>query len=817
MIDKSSYQAPEGDPSAQDQMEVEIAPPEENEDGSVTVTLDPKAVEEEQNAQELKQFDANLAGLLSEDDTKSLGDEINSLVESDTNSRRDWTEVYVRGLDVLGLKYEERTEPWDGACGVYSSLLSEAAMRFQAETIMETFPAAGPVKSQIIGMVTPEKEDAADRVQTDMNYALTERMPEYRAEHERMLYNLGLAGSAFKKIYKDPTLGRAVSMFVPAEDIVVPYGASNIQTAERITHILRRTKIEMEKLQADGFYSGDALPEPTLETTDVEDAKNDLTGEENSPMADERYMIYECHLYQHFESDPYADPDGLSRPYVITVDKGSGTLLAIRRNWVQSDPKCMPQQHFVHYEYVPGFGFYGMGLIHLIGGYARAGTSIIRQLVDAGTLANLPGGMKSRGLRIKGDDTPISPGEWRDVDVPSGKLQDNVMPLPYKEPSVVLHALLQDIVEEGRRLGAISDMDVSDMSAQMPVGTTLAILERTLKPMSAVQARVHYAMKTEFKLLAKIIGQEPSYTFMPDSGNPGTKVQDYAMVDVIPVSDPNSTTMAQRVVQYQAVMELAKSAPQIYDLPTLHRQMIEVLGVKNGNKLVPTQDDMQPMDPVSENMALLTGKPVKAFIYQDQQAHITAHMAFMQDPVMAQMIGQNPMAQQLQSQGMAHVAEHLGFKYRNDIQQQLGVSLPPPGQPLPPDVEVQLAQLVAQAGQQLLQNNTTQAQQQEAAQQQQDPLYQLEQAKQQTQDKKITGDLQLKANDLQRKWKKDQDDVHIKELQLAKDAERTGVMGRSQDIAVEQRDRDTADKNFIAMMELAQNSNAGPPGEGNTQ
>jgi hypothetical protein len=823
-IDKGLYAAPGGeDPLAE--LSIDISPDASettNPDGSVDIILDPKEQLDAENAQALKQFDANLADLLPEGVVTQLGSEIISLVDADVQSRKDWTQTYVDGLNVIGLKYEERTEPWDGACGVYSSLLLEAAIRFQADTIMETFPATGPVKTEIIGELTPEKQKSAERVSIDMNYQLTERMSEYRPEHERLLFSLSLAGSAFKKVYKDPFLARQVSMFIPAEDVVVPYGASNIETAERVTHILRKTKTEMAKMQADEFYSSADLPEPTMQTTDVEDAKAALIGESYNATTDNRYQLYECHLYLHIEEDPLRNENEVPLPYVVTVDKGSGMVLAIRRNWKEADTTHQRCQHFVHYAYIPGFGLYGMGLIHIIGGYARAGTSIIRQLVDAGTLSNLPGGLKTKGLRVKGDDTPISPGEFRDVDVASGTLKDNVMPLPYKEPSAVLHALLQDLVEEGRRLGAISDIKISDMSSQMPVGTTLALLERTLKPMTAVQARIHYAMKQEFKLLAALMREDaPSdYDWQPDKADKSAKQTDYAIVEVIPVSDPNSATMAQRVVQFQAVQEMAKAAPQIFNLPKLYRQGLEILGYKNAAELVPTDEDVLPTDPVSENMGFLKGAPTKAFIFQNHDAHIGAHTAFMQDPMIAQMIGQNPLAQQMQSAIMAHIADHMAYQYRNQIEQQLGVPLPPPNEPMSPEIEVQLSALIAQAGQQLLQQHAAQAQQQQAAQQQQDPLYQLEKMDAETkrmkaeEDAKIKkADLKLKAMDLMRKMKKDKDDADLKELQIAKDEQRTGVMGRTQDINVQQQDRDRAQETFIEMMKLAQTNQVGSSGK----
>ena len=683
-----------------------------------------------------------------------LAEDIIELIDADFDSRKDWADTFVKGLDVLGFKYEERTEPWEGACGVYSTVLAEAAIRFQAETMSETFPAAGPVRTKILGEETKEKDEAAARVKADMNYELTEHMVEYRAEHERMLYSLGLAGSAFKKIYFDPNLGRQVSVYIPAEDVIIPYGASHIETAERVTHVMRKTKNELKKLQANEFYREIDLGEPQAFHTDIEKRKAEEGG--YSITDDDRYTIYEVHADLVIEGIDDSD-DEIAKPYVVTIERGSNEVLAIRRNWNPEDELKLKRQHFVHYVYVPGFGFYGLGLIHIIGGYARAGTSLIRQLVDAGTLSNLPGGLKSRGLRIKGDDTPINPGEWKDVDVPSGSIRDNIMPLPYKEPSQTLLALLNQITTEGRRLGAISDMNISDMSANAPVGTTLALLERTLKHMAAVQARVHYAMKQEFKLLKTLLAEyaPAEYSYQPLRGEVGARQADYAMVEVIPVSDPNSSTMAQRVVQYQAVLQMSSQAPQIYDLPQLHRQMIEVLGVKNADKLVLIKDDLKPADPVSENMNALIGKPMKAFIYQDHDAHIAAHMSFMKDPTVAQMIGQNPQAQQIMTALQAHIAEHLGFNYRKQIEERLGVPLPAPNAELDEEVEIQLARVVAEAGKQLTQAHEQQAAQQEAQQKAQDPLVQMQQA-----------ELQIKQTEVQRKMKKDADDIAIKKAQL---------------------------------------------------
>ena len=752
----SLSQAPLGLSALDDEMgdmpaiEIEI----ENPDG-VVVGMDGIEIEIEpgKEGNEGEEFDSNLAEFMDDDELEKLAGDLMGDIDGDINSRKEWVDMFVKGLDVLGMKYEERTEPWLGACGVFSTVLTEAAVRFQSETIIETFPAQGPVKTEIIGAIDKLKEQAAERVKDDMNYQLTEVMSEYRPEHERMLFNLGLAGSAFKKVYYDPALGRQTSVFIPAEDIIIPYGSSGARTAERVSHIMRKTKNDVKKLQVAGFYRDVELGEPTQVHTDVE--KKKAEGEGYTLTDDDRYQIYEVQV--DYNLPGYEDEDEIALPYIISIDKGTNKVLSIYRNWEEEDTLKLKRQHFVQYDYIPGFGAYGFGFIHLIGGYARAGTSLIRQLIDAGTLSNLPGGLKTRGLRIKDDDTPINPGEFRDMDVPSGSIRDNIMPLPYKEPSQVLAGLLDKITEEGRRLGSVADMKVSDMSANAPVGTTLAILERQLKTMSAVQARVHYSMKQEFKLLKNIIRDyaPTEYEYDPASGDRMAKQSDYDAVDVIPVSDPNSATMAQRIMQYQAVIQLAQQAPQIYDLPQLHRQMIEVLGIKNADKLVPTEDDQNPKDPISENMGFLKGEPTKAFIYQDQDAHIAAHTSFMKDPMIAAQMGQNPMAQQMMAAIQAHIAEHLAFSYRRKIEEQMGVPLPPPGEQLPEQVEVQLSQLVAQASTQLLNANVAQAQQAQAQQMAQDPLVQMQQAELQIRKQeadvkamKVKGDLQLKAEEL---------------------------------------------------------------------
>jgi hypothetical protein len=758
-IDKALGQAPLGlnleEMEDEPALEIEIEDPE-----AVRIGIDGKPILEIEEVEVEDDFNANLAEEMDDGELTELCDDLLGEFEEDLSSRKDWMQTYVDGLELLGLKIEDRTEPWPGACGVYHPLLSEALVKFQAETIMETFPSAGPVKTQIIGKETPEKKEAAVRVKDDMNYQLTEVMVEYRPEHERMLWGLGLAGNAFKKVYYDPSIERQVSLFVPAEDVVVPYGASNIQTSQRITHVMRKTENELRRLQVAGFYRDVELGDPVDSFDEVEKKIAEKMGFRAS--SDDRYKILEMHvdmdLPGYEDKDEDGEPTGIALPYVVTIEKGTQTVLAIRRNWNPDDDTKQKRNHFVHYSYIPGFGFYAFGLIHLIGAFAKSGTSIIRQLVDAGTLSNLPGGFKTKGLRVKGDDTPIAPAEFRDVDVASGTIKDNIMTLPYKEPSQVLYTLLGTIVEEGRRFASAADLKVSDMSAQSPVGTTLAILERTLKVMSAVQARIHYAMKQEFKLLKNIIRDytPEEYSYEPVEGPPRAKQSDYDDVDVIPVSDPNAATMSQKVVQYQAVMQLAAGAPQLYDLPYLHRQMLEVLGVRNAAKLVPMVDDQKPKDPISENMDVLKGKPLKAFAYQDHEAHITTHQTFMQDPMTAQMLGQNPMAQQMMAALQAHIAEHFGYMYRNRIEQQVGAPIPTfeEDKPIPEDVEFALSRMVAQASQQLLQQNQAAAAQQQAQQQAQDPIIQMQMQ-----------ELQLKGQDLQRKALKDKTDAQLKAQQ----------------------------------------------------
>ena len=751
-IEKSLYEAPQGISSlAPDEgIEIEIEDPESVSIKMGDVEIQLGSVEDD--------FEANLVEHLPDDVITELVSDLISDFDDDVNSRKDWMQTYVDGLELLGLKIEERADPWIGACGVYHPLLAEAVVKFQAEIMMTTFPAAGPVKTQIIGKETPEKKQAATRVAADMNYQLTDVMTEFRPEHERMLWGLGLAGNAFKKVYFDPSLDRQTSIFVTAEDLVVPYGASDLHTADRITHVMRKTENEMRKLQVAGFYADIDLGEPNNTLDEVEKKIAEKMG--FRAQTDDRFKILEMNVNLDLEGfedvDKNNEPTGIALPYIVTIEKGSSKCLGIRRNWDKGDKLHTKRQHFVHYGYVPGFGFYCFGLIHLVGAFSKSGTSILRQLVDAGTLSNLPGGFKTRGLRVKGDDTPIGPAEWRDVDVPSGTIAENIMALPYKEPSQVLAGLLDKIVEEGRKFASAADIQVADMSANSPVGTTLAILERTLKVMTAVQARIHYSFKQELRLLRDIIRDytPPEYTYEPEEGTPKAKQSDYDLVAVIPVSDPNAATMAQKIVQYQAVIQLAGMAPQIYDLPQLHRQMLDVLGIKNAEKLVPLPDDEMPVDPISENMNALKGVPLKAFITQDQDAHIAAHQMFMQDPLVMKTIGQNPQANLIMASLQSHIAEHLGFHYRTLVETQMGVPLPPPNEPLPEDVEVQLSRLIAQASAQVLQANTAQAQQQQAQQQAQDPLIQMQQQ-----------ELQIKGADQQRKAQKDQTDAQLKAAQ----------------------------------------------------
>jgi len=771
-IEKSMYALPQGLEAAaamQEPIEIEIEDPE-----AVRIGIDGLEIEITPKKETADDFDANLAEYLDERELTQICGDLLGDVESDVSSRKDWMQTYTDGIELLGMKLEERSEPWEGACGVYHPLLSEALVKFQAETVMETLPPAGPVKTVIIGKETPEIMASADRVQKDMNYQITEKMPEFRPEHERMCWGLGLSGNAFKKVYYDPSLGRQVSLFVPAEDLIVPYGATDLQSAERVTHVMRKTENELRKLQFAGFYRDVDLGDPVSSFDEVEKKIAEKMGFQAS--SDDRYKILEIQVNLdipgHEDVDEDGKPTGIALPYIVTIEKGTQNVLAIRRNWRPEDETKQKRNHFVHYGYVPGFGFYCFGLIHLVGAFAKSGTSLIRQLVDAGTLSNLPGGFKTRGLRVKGDDTPISPGEFRDVDVPSGVLKDNILPLPYKEPSQVLYSLLGTIVEEGRRFASASDMKIADMSANTPVGTTLAILERTLKVMSAVQARVHYSLKQELKLLKGIIRDytPDEYSYEPDVGTRFAKQSDYDNCDVIPVSDPNAATMSQKVVQYQAVLQLAQQAPQLYDMGQLHRQMLEVLGIKNAKKLVKIEDDQMPEDPITENMNIINMKPVKAFLYQDHQAHIQVHMNFMKDPKLAALVGQNPQAQAMQAAAMAHIQQHLAFEYRKQMEQIMQIQLPNPEgdeEQIPRDQEVQISIMAAQASDALLERNQTEIAAQQAEQAKQDPVIQMQ-----------AQELQLKQAEEQRKAAKDQADIQEAAARLELERERIASQER---------------------------------------
>jgi hypothetical protein len=767
-IDKGLYELPQGLEAINEQepaIEIEIEDPE-----AVNIAIDGLEIE---IREEEAEFDRNLAENMDGQTLQMLAGDLIGDVDADISSRKDWVQTYVDGLELLGMKIEERMEPWEGACGVYHPLLSEALVKFQAETVMETLPASGPVKTVIIGKETPEKVDAARRVQADMNYQITDCMPEYRPEHERMVWGLGLSGNAFKKVYYDPHMERQVSIYVPAEDIIVPYGASNLETAERVTHVMRKTENELRRLQVAGFYRDVELGEPSTVFDEVEKKIAEKMGFRATQ--DDRFKLLEIHvdldLPGYEDVDDEGNPTGIALPYVVTIEKGTQTVLSIRRNWNPDDSTKQKRQHFVHYGYVPGFGFYCFGLIHLIGAFAKSGTSIIRQLVDAGTLSNLPGGFKTRGMRVKGDDTPIAPGEFRDVDVPSGTLKDNLLPLPYKEPSQVLYSLLGTIVDEGRRFASAADLKISDMSANSPVGTTLAILERTLKVMSAVQARVHYSMKQELKLLKGIIRDytPEEYSYQPDEGSRLAKQSDYDNVDVIPVSDPNAATMSQKVVQYQAVLQLAQQAPQLYDMAKLHRQMLDVLGIKNAEKLVKLEEDKKPEDPITENMNALNMKPIKAFYYQDHQAHIQVHMNAMKDPKIAALVGQNPNAQAIQAAMLAHINEHLGFEYKKQMEQLIGMPLPQDEDQdgIPKEMEVQISRMASQASDMLLQRNQNEIAAMQAQQAAQDPVIQM-QIKEQ----------QLEEQELLRKKQKDVLDAAAKADQLKVEKERIASQER---------------------------------------
>jgi len=715
-------------PEEESEIDLEIINPDavsiNEEDGSMTIVLD-------EGMQEMligPDHESNLADFIPEADLEELATDLVEAFMGDRESRKEWAQAYVKGLDLLGLKIEERDQPWPGACGVFHPVLTESVVRFQAQAITEVFPASGPVRTKIMGKVDDEKARQAVRVENEMNYMATEVMTEYRDEFEQLLFKLPLAGSAFKKVYYDPMLERPVAAFVPAEDFVISYGASDLPTSERYTHVMKKTPNEVLKLMVSGFYRDVDLPDPSVEYSDIEEKYDEIEGESNYSIEDDdRYTILEIHADIDLPGE-FADPDGIARPHVVTIDKSSRTVLSIRRNWYEDDDKKCKRMHFVHYPYLPGLGFYGIGLIHLIGGLAKSATSILRQLVDAGTLANLPAGLKARGLRIKGDDSPLMPGEFRDVDIPGGAIRDNIYPLPYKEPSSVLYQLLGNIVEEGRRIGSVADIDISSANPNAPVGTTLALLERSMKVMSGVQARLHAALRKELRILAKIIHDYMPAEYSYELDGNFNRIEDFdGRVDVIPVSDPNAATMAQKVMQYQAALQLAQQAPQIYDLGRLHRQMLEVLGIQDADKIVKLEDEIEPTDPVTENMKILQQEGVKAFAYQDHEAHIQVHMAMLNDPKIKELVGQSPFAPVIQKAMIEHITEHVAFQYRKEIEGQLGAPLPDPDQPLPEDVEFDLASTVAKAAEKLLQKDSAEMAQMQAQRQAQDPLTQIQQ------------------------------------------------------------------------------------------
>lgn len=743
-------------------LEIVIEDPESvsimDEDGGMLIDFDPQMETPEM------EHGGNLAEVMDDRDLDELSSELIGQFESDRLSRSDWEDSYIRGLDLLGLKFEDRSTPWEGACGVFHPMLSEAVIRFQAQTIQEIYPASGPVKTSIVGPIDPDKVKQAGRVEGYLNYLITQRMKEYRTETEKMLFSLPIAGSAFRKVYYDPTLGRPCAMFVPAEDFVVSYGASDLQTCQRATHIMKRNPNEIRKLQVAGFYLDIDLPPASPDLSEIQAKYDRLTGDSESYEHDSRHTLLEMHV--DLDLVGFEDEDGIALPYVVTIDRTSRAILSIRRNWLEEDDTRQRRDHYVHYQYLPGLGFYGFGLVHMIGGLSKSATSLLRQLIDAGTLANLPGGLKSRGLRIKGDDTPIMPGEFRDVDVPGGAIRDNISFLPYKEPSNVLYQLLGDIVQEGRRFASAADVKASDINGEAPVGTTLAVLEREMKVMSAVQARIHHSMSQELAILSDIVKDYGPEMYPYDEKLGPIVREDFDdRVDIIPVSDPNAGTMAQRIMQYQAALQLAQQAPQMYDLPMLHRQMLEVLGIQDADKVVPLEDDIKPTDPISENMNIINGEPVKAFMYQDHEAHITAHMAMLENPDIMKVMEKAPNAKAVAAAMASHVQEHLAFAYRAKIEKELGVQLPAPDESMPEDIELRLSRLVAPAAAQLSGKAQKMAQAEKNAEEQKDPIVQMRQQ-----------ELQIKQQEVQSKAQaemaKIQADMQKTQQKLALDAEK---------------------------------------------
>ena len=784
-MDSGLYAPPTGIPQAAEQetaYEIEVVDPDavSEEEAMLLASFSDEAQAEEETG-----FSDNLVEQLDEPTIAILASELTHDIDNDRNSRADWEKLYIDGIKLLGLKREPRTSPWPGASDVNHPMITEAMVRFQSEMITETFPAAGPTKAKIIGKETPKKKEASERVITDMNYMLTERMPEFRGEHERLLFGLPGCGAGFKKVYYDPSKGRPVSEYVQAGDVLLPYGVSGARASHRVTHVMRKTENEIRRLQYTGFYRDVELTLPVKNIDEIRQAMDEEIG--MNDLNDEFYTLYECCVdldLKGFEDTDEDGPTGVALPYVVTLIRDTNIILSVRRNWKEDDALKQRRQHFVQYDYIPGFGPYGFGLFHLIGSFANSATGTMRQLMDAGTLSNLPGGLKSRGLRIKGEDQPIEPGEFRDVDIGGGTIKDNILPLPYKEPSQTLFNLLQMIIEEGRRFASTADMQVSDMSAQAPVGTVLALIERQLKVLTAVQGRTHNSLTQELKLIKQLvvdnIADDPEYDYEPETGSPPARREDYAMVDVVPVSDPNASTLAQRVVQYQAVIQLAQMAPQIYDLPQLHRGMLDVLGIKNADKLVALPDDLRPVDPVSENMAVLKAKPVKAFLHQDHESHIRVHMSAMQDPIIMKLLGQNPQAPMLMAAMQAHVAEHVGYAYRQKIEQQLGMPMPAEGEKLSPELEVALSGMMAQAAQQVLMQSQQKAAAEQAAQQAKDPVLQMQQKELEIKaktveiaDTKMKLDAAAKADELALAREKMEKELELKGAQLGVDVEKS--------------------------------------------
>lgn len=784
-MDSGLYAPPTGIPQAAEQetaYEIEVVDPEAVSEEEALLLA---SFSDEAQAEEDTGFSDNLVEQLDEPTIAILASELTHDIDNDRNSRADWEKLYIDGIKLLGLKREPRTSPWPGASDVNHPMITEAMVRFQSEMITETFPAAGPTKAKIIGKETPKKKEASERVITDMNYMLTERMPEFRGEHERLLFGLPGCGAGFKKVYYDPSKGRPVSEYVQAGDVLLPYGVSGARASHRVTHVMRKTENEIRRLQYTGFYRDVELTLPVKNIDEIRQAMDEEIG--MNDLNDEFYTLYECCVdldLKGFEDTDEDGPTGVALPYVVTLIRDTNIVLSVRRNWKEDDALKQRRQHFVQYDYIPGFGPYGFGLFHLIGSFANSATGTMRQLMDAGTLSNLPGGLKSRGLRIKGEDQPIEPGEFRDVDIGGGTIKDNILPLPYKEPSQTLFNLLQMIIEEGRRFASTADMQVSDMSAQAPVGTVLALIERQLKVLTAVQGRTHNSLTQELKLIKQLvvenISDDPEYDYEPETGSPPARREDYAMVDVVPVSDPNASTLAQRVVQYQAVIQLAQMAPQIYDLPQLHRGMLDVLGIKNADKLVALPDDLRPVDPVSENMAVLKAKPVKAFLHQDHESHIRVHMSAMQDPIIMKLLGQNPQAPMLMAAMQAHVAEHVGYAYRQKIEQQLGMPMPAEGEKLSPELEVALSGMMAQAAQQVLMQSQQKAAAEQAAQQAKDPVLQMQQKELEIKaktveiaDTKMKLDAAAKADELALAREKMEKELELKGAQLGVDVEKS--------------------------------------------